>query len=38
MKDIKTLEEGFMEAFEWYKNNGDKVIKKPFLEYIDNNF
>ncbi len=38
MKDIKTLEEGFMEAFEWYKNNGDEVIKKPFLEYIDNNF
>ena len=22
---------------EWYRNNMDKVSKKPFIEYIDNN-
>ena len=38
MSDIKPLKEGLEEAFKWYKNNMDKVVKKPFIEYIDNNF
>lgn len=37
MSDTKPLYEGLKEAFNWYKNNTDKVNKKPFLDYIDNN-
>lgn len=37
MPETKPLSEGLKEAFKWYKNNMDKVNKKPFLEYIDNN-
>lgn len=36
MKREKDLYEGLMEAFMWYKDNEDKVNKKPLLEYIDN--
>jgi len=35
MQGIKPLQEGFKEAFDWYKNNSDKVNKKPFWDYID---
>ena len=38
MPETKPLVDGLSEAFEWYKNNMDKVNKKPFLEYIDKNF
>lgn len=38
LSDLKSLKEGLEEAFEWYKDNMDKVVKKPFIEYIDNNF
>ena len=37
MPETKPLDEGLKEAFEWYKNNTDKVIKKPFFDYIDKN-
>lgn len=37
MPETKPLYEGLKEAFEWYKNNTDKVIKKPFFDYIDKN-
>ena len=37
MKDVKPLEEGLKEAFEWYAANRDKVNKRPYIEYIDNN-
>lgn len=37
MPDVKPLKEGLKEAYEWYRNNKDKVSKKPFVEYIDNN-
>lgn len=37
MKDVKSLDDGLKEAFTWYINNIDKVNKKPFIEYIDNN-
>lgn len=33
--DVKPLEEGLREAFDWYKDNPDQVNKKPYLEYID---
>lgn len=37
MKEVKPLSEGLKESFEWYQHNIDKVNKKPFLKYIDNN-
>lgn len=37
MKEVKSLDEGIKESFNWYKNNSEKVTKKPFLEYIDKN-
>lgn len=37
MTDTMPLYDGLKDSFEWYKNNPDKVIRKPFLEYIDNN-
>lgn len=37
MPDTKPLCEGLKEAFNWYINNADKVNKKPFMEFIDNN-
>lgn len=37
MHDVKSLEQGFTEAFEWYKKHPEQVNKKPYLEYIDNN-
>ena len=37
MPDEKSLLEGLKEAFEWYKENSDKVNKKTYFEFIDNN-
>ena len=31
------LIDGLKEAFDWYKNNQDKVYKKPYFEFIDEN-
>ena len=36
MQDTKPLYDGLKEAFEWYKKNQDKVNKKPYFDYIDN--
>lgn len=35
MADEKSLLEGLREAFVWYKDNSDKVNKKPYFEFID---
>lgn len=32
-----SLEDGLQEAAEWYVANEDEVVKKPYLEYIDEN-
>ena len=37
MPHVKPLKEGLCEAFEWYKENPDKMNKKPFFTYIDQN-
>ncbi len=37
MKDVKSLDDGLKDAYDWYIHNNDKVNKKPFIEYIDNN-
>lgn len=36
MQDTKPLYEGLQEAFDWYRNNMEKVNKKPYMDYIDN--
>ena len=38
MSDVKPLDKGLEEAFAWYVQNKEKVIKKPFIEYIERNF
>lgn len=35
MDGVTPLETGLKEAWEWYRENEDKVNKKPYLEYID---
>ena len=37
MPETKSLKAGLKEAYDWYLSNPDKVNKKPFMEYIDNN-
>ncbi len=32
------LKNGLCECFEWYRENQDKVNKKPYFEFIDKNF
>ncbi len=35
MPDTKPMEEGLTEAFKWYIENKDKVVKKPYIDYIE---
>jgi len=37
MEDVKSLGKGLEESYDWYIKNKDKINKKPFIEYIDNN-
>lgn len=37
MPNVKPLSDGLKEALDWYINNADKVNKKNYLDYIDNN-
>lgn len=37
MDSVTDLETGIKEAWEWYRENGDKVNKKPYFEFIDSN-
>lgn len=36
MPDVKPLAEGLRESYEWYRQNRDTVVRKPYMEYIDN--
>ena len=38
MPNEKDLYEGLKEAFTWYRDNSDKVNKKPYIEFIDHTF
>ena len=37
MPETKSLKEGLEEAYTWYKENADKVVKKPLIQFIDEN-
>lgn len=37
MADTKDLESGLSEAYAWYQNHKNLVIRKPLLDYIDRN-
>lgn len=37
MGDVKSLEQGLEESYVWYINNKDRMNRKPYFEYIDNN-
>lgn len=36
MKDTIDLKTGLSQCYEWYRNNGEAVKKKPLFEFIDN--
>lgn len=38
MQDVKPMETGLAQAYEWYRNHRDEVWVKPLIEFIDNNF
>lgn len=38
MPETKPIEQGLSESYLWYKDNRDKVNRKNYLEYINNNF
>ena len=35
MDTCMDLREGLCESYAWYKEHADEVVKKPYLEYID---
>ena len=35
MKDVKPLAEGLQGSYEWFRQNRDAVIRRPYMEYID---
>lgn len=37
MPDLKPLETGLKQSYEWYRNNKGLVIRKDYLQYIENN-
>ena len=37
MPDVKPLDAGMREAYQWFRENRDAVIRRPYMEYIDNN-
>lgn len=38
MPDLKPLDKGLKQSYEWYKNNRGEVRVKPLLEFISRNF
>ena len=37
LEEEKDLFEGLKESFEWYKNNKEKVTKRDYISFIDEN-
>lgn len=37
MPDVKPLETGLKQSYEWYRNNREIVIRKDYLKYIEDN-
>ena len=37
MPDTMSLYEGIKDSFRWYKNNSGEILKKAYMDYIDNN-
>ena len=37
MPDVKPLAEGLRESYEWFRQNRDAVMRRPYVEYIDTN-
>lgn len=37
MPDTKSLTEGLREEYEWYTNHKDEMLRKPYIQYIDEN-
>jgi len=35
MPDVKPLAEGLKESYEWFRQNRDAVMRRPYMEYID---
>ncbi len=38
LSEPKDLFEGLKESYEWFKNNPNEVIKKDYIDYIQQNF
>lgn len=38
LEEQKDLFDGLKESYEWFKNNKDKVVKKDYMKFIDENF
>lgn len=37
MPDVKPLREGIKEEYLWYREHREQVVKKPYIQYIDEN-
>lgn len=35
MPDTRTLKEGLLETYEWYREHSGEIAKKPYIDYID---
>lgn len=38
MKDTRALQDGLQDAFVWYEQNADQVGRRPYIEFMDENF
>ena len=35
MPDVKSLQKGLKESYEWFRQHRDAVMRRPYMEYID---
>ena len=38
MPEVKPLDQGLRESYQWFRKNRETVIRRPYMEYIDANF